>query len=347
MSGSDSIYRGGSGGNSSLYRQGGSGGASLYGSSSGPAPGAAARARRKATKKGGGGFLHGLVHAVKQTGSDLESAAVHAPGGLYAVGKAAGKDWWEGRKGTPVGRRTTRLVKEQVKATEADLKHPLRHPGYTALDVLGIGNAALGAAARVGAVGKALAGAGELGEAGAGARAAAATRAATRRPLPRPRLVSHDGVAVRLPSSAAPISRVFQHSVDRLRERFPNVPVLGAAHVVGKERLRSLRYQSEQAKAPINAFIVKARKAGLLKRVGKLGPLTHEALAKQHALRVVAEGVPIEERVRFHQAQLHEGHAGRAKNPEIAAMREKDFARGHAEQIRLNRSAHRYVRHVT
>ena len=43
---------------------------------------------------------------------------------------------------------------------------------------------------------------------------------------------------------------------------------------------------------------------------------TLDALARQHALRVVAEGVPTEGRIAFHENQLAGGFKSRAKAPE-------------------------------
>jgi hypothetical protein len=98
--------------------------------------------------------------------TDLASAAYHAPGGVYGVGKAGALDVSDiahGRVGH--GKKhpfahTGHLAKLIAAAYVTNYRHPIRyleqHPGNVGLDVFGIASAGAGAATRVGAAGEAL-----------------------------------------------------------------------------------------------------------------------------------------------------------------------------------------------
>jgi hypothetical protein len=203
--------------------------------------------------------------------------------------------------------------------------------------VLGAASLGAGTVARVGAAGKALSETGRVGE---------AAKALATRPRPAPRVLEHQGVTVKVPAAASPVMRAGQKSLDRLSHVFPNVPAIGAAGRVSREIRRENRYEAAVQRAPIDAFVAKAKQAGLLRR-GPTGQYTADALAKQHALRVVAEGVPIAKRVEFHQGELARGYHTSAKaNPSIAQMRQRDFEQGHAEQVALNQRTAKYVHHA-
>src|SRR5439155_1379811 len=97
----------------------------------------------------------GLVAGAKAGGEDLASAGGafgHAIGSKHAHGDLSFK-------------RSRAMGKAMVKQTAADLRHPLRHPGFTLLDVMAVASAGAGAGSR-------LAGAGRALRAGDGLRAA-------------------------------------------------------------------------------------------------------------------------------------------------------------------------------
>jgi hypothetical protein len=135
-SGSRSIYRTGGGSTSgSIYSGGSSGGSggSIYGGSSGNWYGGTST-RRKRTKRSSGGVLGFLG----RTFEDLKTAAVESPGGLYALGKAGWHDFSTSL--IPPSHQTPEvapIAKSMAVQTAADLRHSLRHPGYTLLDALG------------------------------------------------------------------------------------------------------------------------------------------------------------------------------------------------------------------
>src|SRR5579884_4040110 len=283
-----------------------------------------------AHSSGGGGFLGGLFHALGKAGGELVGAAEHTPGAIVHLGKLEGQalahdakqlyehptqtqsfsSFLHGNSGA--SRSLGHIEREQVTATKQDLEHPLRHPGYTLLDALGLASAGAGAVGRLGAAGRALT---TVEDVGAASRLANAGKALVQKPLPITRVVSHDGVSVKLPAADNPLTRTLQHGIDALREKFPNVPLVGAAHVVGKELGRNLRSEARRAEAPIQTMQALAGKAGMLKRTSKLGRYTADALARQHALRVVAEGVPTADRIAFHERALERGYKSAAQNP--------------------------------
>lgn len=301
-------------------------------------PGSAVAAVSPPSQGGGGGGIGGFLGKL---GSNLVSAAEHAPGGALAIGKAIGHDIVNPliHPGPHSGGETFGIASAAAKQTRADLSHPLRNPGYTALDALGLLSGGAGAAARLGAAGRALSAA---DEAGMLERLSNAGKALATKPAPVTRLISHDGITVKLPAADNPLTRTIQHGIDTLRQAHPNVPLIGAARMVGKEIQRGLRYEGMRAKAPIDTMNALAGKAGMLKRTAT-GRLTGDALARQHALRVVAEGVPTEERIAYHQGALTKGYSSAATNPAIRAMRESTFTSGHEEQIGLNRAAQKYL----
>jgi hypothetical protein len=304
-------------------------------------------------KKHGGGFFHGLVHAPGRVASDLYHAAVSSPAAGYTLAKHGVQDvagtvetlvpavrhrgqiGAAGRSAPPKTGRLAADVKAVGQQTVEDIKHPLRHPGYTLLDVLGAASFGAGVASRLGAAGKALAETGRVGD---------AAEALATRPRPAPRVLEHQGVRVKVPAAASPVTRAAQKGLDRLSHAFPDVPAIGAAGRVSRELRRETRHEANLRRAPVDAFVAKAKAAGMLRR-GPTGHFTDEALAKQHALRVVAEGVPTPKRIEFHRGELKRGyHVSARQNEAIAQMRQRDFETGHAEQVRLNLRARGYLR---
>jgi len=112
--------------------------------------------------------------------SNIKDAAVYAPYGLYKGAEAVAKDEYYGLQGdVKHSQHTTDLLKAMGKSTVEDIRHPLRNPGYTALDALALLSAGAGTASRIGAAGEAARAASATGE-GATAWSRAAKAALTR-----------------------------------------------------------------------------------------------------------------------------------------------------------------------
>src|SRR6266511_2372422 len=80
---------------------------------------------------------------LSKTVGDLATAAIHAPAGLYTTGKAVGQDVAathvsKGHKPDFSFKRSRAISKAIGKSTAEDVRHPLRHPGYTLLDALAL-----------------------------------------------------------------------------------------------------------------------------------------------------------------------------------------------------------------
>lgn len=94
-----------------------------------------------------------------QIGADIGAMGRDAPRGYYELLKAGALDtrdyWWNPEPGKTQFPRTRRLGGGLLQSLAEDIRHPLRHPGYTAMDLaVGAGTAvkipaALGRAARV------------------------------------------------------------------------------------------------------------------------------------------------------------------------------------------------------
>jgi hypothetical protein len=312
------------------------------------------------------GILGTIGHIAGQTGTDLYDVARHSVGGAIAAGsivkdvavedaKAARHplrtqsthDFLHGKKGS-AREKLGKLEADSARGTGHDLAQPFRHPGDPHLGNFGL--AALGIASLgAGTVARG-AEAARAAEAASGvSKAAAAVRGFREGPNPGMRTFTHDGVEAQIPASRNAFVRKAQRQIiDPLRQAFPDVPVLGSAATVGRASHKALLRDKSVADAMPAAFVAKAKAAGMLARNKKLGKPTADALAKQHALRVVAEGVPVEQRLATHNDYLNRGYNASAKtDPEIAAMREKHFVQGHNEQIGLNEAAAKWVRTVT
>jgi hypothetical protein len=282
-----------------------------YAGSGGGGPYSWSETPKKPKPKSTGGFLGSVGHLLGQTLDDLETAAVEAPGGLYHLGRALTHDVfvdpWTHRhdEGFRILPHTTPIVKGMAESTAADLRHPLRHPGYTLLDLIALGSLGAGSASRIGAAGRA-------SRAGEGASAVA--RSLIRAPEPPPRVFQLGGLQVQGLYSRNPALRGAQRLLDRARVRFPEAP-LGRRlpSRIGFELGERRRILESVERAPAEA---------LAKRTKYL------TLPQQTALRVVAEGQPIESRVAFHERKLAEGVGSAA---------------GHRKQIRLLQAARKYV----
>lgn len=322
----------------------------------------------------GGGILGGIGHALgiaghiaAQTGGDFYSAAEHSVGGLIAAGSAAGHDVANQvlHPNTHTSEFFTKVIVPMGKGAVGDVKQAYNHPsdphlGNLLLDAFGIASLGFGAGARLGAAGKVLTAAKDAGTVGkvvAGGGDFASTpstlsnvaKALVTQPKAGVRTFTHEGVPVEVPASRSSLTRAAQKTVlDPLRQRFPDVPRLGAAATVQRNLGKADRAAKRVADSVPAAFVRTAKQAGLLKRTPGKAFVTYtpDALARQHALRVVAEGVPAADRIAAHQGLLDQGYKSAATNPEVAAFKEKNFTAGHQEQIALNQSVGRYVHDV-
>lgn len=274
-------------------------------------------AKGAAPKKGGGGggFLHGVGRALGQTYKDLEQAAVSSPAGLVTLGRAASHDT-AGVLGhlpgaSPYAKKSrgaselAPIAKGLAIQTKHDFEHPLSHPGNTLLDVLSVASLGGGFAARAGAVGR-VARAGE----GAGAIARAATTAPrVSRVL---RYTNAEGKTFSVQAGAyakSPAVRQVQKALDSIRAKHPYARV-------------GLRTQIERVGAQNRANV------GVLDKVAqipaaRLRASTRKLTDIQHtALRVAAEGAPIDDRVATLQKALAvaKPRQARALKQEIALL---------------------------
>src|SRR5438105_9330276 len=159
---------------------------------------------------------------------------------------------------------------------------------------------------------------------GEGADAGALARAALARPTLGPRVLEHGDLAVRAghyPASAVGVARKLLDQAQALAPekrllpfRYRNLP-----ERVGPELVQTRRFRDAIAKAP----------AGALTAVGK-----KLSTPQQVALRVVAEGVPIVDRIAFHERQLADGGLSRK------------FADATRKQVALLQTATQYVHDV-
>lgn len=318
-----------------------------------------------------GGFLstvehigHDVVHnpathIAAKTAVGLDSDIEHLPAGVFKFGKDAitpshvqgapslGKQWADlfehGKLDTlhtdPLAKDLGAMKGSTIKSI-TDPHYMAEHPDQVVLNALALASGGAAVAGRVADAGKILSAA---DEAGAGSKLARAGKALVTKPAPVTRLISHDGMTTELPAASNPLTRTVQRATDQLRERFPDVPLVGAAKVVSRANAQEMAAAEKYARVPVDTMVTKAKQAGMLSRVGKLGPLTKDALARQHAIRVVAEGVPTDVRIAKHES-LIDGHVpSRAQDPAIRAMRDSTVVKGHQEQIGLNDAAKPYL----
>jgi hypothetical protein len=229
----------------------------------------------------GGGLFGGIGHVFSQAGADIYHAAVDSPKGLYELGKgvvqtveqhplaaAYAPSLWTAivrDKSNPLHKTAVAMAQQTVQ----DVRHPLRHPGYTALDLAAVASVGAGAGARLGAAGRAL----KTGESiGAAVREVSAPKTLTMR--------AHGATAVR-PASRATLTRVVQTQINDLRNRFPDarLPIKTQTQRVGKRLAETRSIDYKLRTAPAQALRYKGR---------KIKPFSPEGMA----MRAVAEGTP-------------------------------------------------------
>lgn len=204
------------------------------------------------------------ISVINRAADQLAEAAIYSPLGLY-------------RAVTQDPRTTVRQVAHGI---AEDFRHPGRYPGFLALDLLALGTGGAGAVARGAAAARAI-------EAG-GARAAAS--ALMHAPEPGVHTLRSGRLEVDVPLSRNALARSAQRAAfgvtERLAERTPGGRAERAlTRTMGKQLTAERRITDAVARGD----------AAALARVGR-----KLSAPQQVALRVVAEGTPIEERILYH-----------------------------------------------
>jgi hypothetical protein len=202
------------------------------------------------------------------------------------------------------------ILEPMARSTIEDFRHPGSHPGFLALDLLALGSAGAGAGVRVAAAGKAA----KAGKAGA------AAKALVRTPEPKPRILRHEKFEVPAPAMRNPAMRKAQELADAARRRFPErrLGLRTQPERVGFERVQNRRIEEAIQRFP--AVALAARGKGL-------------TAAENTALRAVAEGTSLEERIAFHRKRLK-------------TARNRAERRGINKQLALLEAARPYVKRV-
>jgi hypothetical protein len=249
----------------------------------------------------------GAERIVGQTLLDLSDAAIHSPGGAVAAGRAVAHDVGQAAHGHPDFKHSRAIAAAMAKGTVEDLRHPLRHPGFTALDLFAALSAGAGTAARVGAVGKA-ARAGELGT---------AAKALVKAPLPGTRTYRHGDLEVETPNSKNALVRGLQKAHARQVNKTGDEG--RQAKVVGKHLTQHNRVVTAVERSGAEALAARGR------------PLS---TPQETALRAVEEETPLETTIAMHERELATAKKGSQKHRDLR------------QKILLARAAQRYVENV-
>lgn len=214
-----------------------------------------------------GGRPKGLEKAVLQGTKDVLDIAYNAPGGIVELGKAPTKDLMAvkpkrfGGKGDLSFKRSRALGKAMAVGTYEDLRHPLRHPGYTLSDVLALGTAGASGVSRVAAAGKAIK-AGE-GVGRAIARPGHAGGSLLHKPIARETTLRQGDLTVHRLEPDNPLLRPLHRARTKRLQKQIDQPiqattaigklherVAGAHNAIGRELRAGERITTDLAKAP-------------------------------------------------------------------------------------------------
>ncbi len=269
-------------------------------------------------KKSGGGFLGDVGHFFSQTATDFKDVALGFPGAIKDLGSATYHDVKsvvQHPNSNLHHYKLTGIGEGVAKGIWEDFKHPLRHPGYTILDAIAIASTGAGAVSRVGAVGR-LAKAAEVGDP---LRASKVIKTLLKGPEP-------GRIAYKLPGSKGVVEKpAFKSALGRTGQRAFRDFLQSGAKGTRRHTFLEGRISKEIARE-IRTSTVRASASGTkLLNVGK-----GLKQAEETALRVKAEGVPIKERIAFHQAK-------------IKGVGSSLFKKRHEKQIRLLEAAQKYV----
>ena len=292
--GQDTLKRLQAGGSAPASSSGYAGQATLARLRGGTAP-----AAKKKPQPAGGGLFGTLERIVPQTGSDLYHAAVNLPAGIAYLAKAPTLAAYylatgQHEKAAQNAQQAhDALVSGLAAQVKQDVQHPLRHPGYTGLDVLSVAAPAASGAARVGAAGRVAA---------EGGRVADVARALTAAPEIAPRALTSGGLTVNPETSRSVLGASMQKATDAAIQKVAGrepatrtgtfVQRAGEARLnkrIGKVVSTQARMQTQIAKGPGQALIAIGK---------KLSP------GEQKALQVVAEQAPIDQRITAASARV-------------------------------------------
>jgi hypothetical protein len=249
----------------------------------------------------------GVERVVGQTLLDLSDAAIHAPGGAYATGKAVGQDVNAAVHGQHSFKHTRAIAAAMAKGTLQDVQHPLRHPGFTLLDALAAASAGAGAVSRAGEAGRALR-AGEVGQ---------AAKAVVKGPLPGTRTYTHNGLEVETPNSKNALLRAGQKTHARIVNQSENVG--RQAKVAGKHLHQKERAITAVERAPADALAARGKRL---------------STPQETALRAVHEQTPLEATIKMHEGELAKAKRGSQRFINLQ------------RQIALHHAAKRYVENI-
>lgn len=241
-----------------------------------------------ATKRSGGGILDTLKHVATQTPSDLYHAAVNIPAGVYQLGKTevlADKYAVQHPSSiihnspNPYIAQEQGLLKGLAQQTATSFEHPLRNPGYTALNALPVAAGAARAAEVAGIV-KAV-----------------------------PRTVSVNDLTVSLPSSRSALGRLGQKATDTATARSERL----SARKIGKAVTAQGRTREAMHRGPAAALAKMGKKLSpgeqkALQVVAEQAPLDRRIVAA--SARVIGAKDPLA-RAR-HQTELDLLHQAKA-----------------------------------
>jgi len=246
---------------------------------------------------------------------DLITAAVYSPVGMVRAGGALKGDIGSTIHGKPTLRRSGKIAKAVGTGIKQDFQHPLRHPGFTALDISGLASAGVGTGARIGAAGRAIAAGESVGR--ALTKRTSEGGSVLHRPPAGRRTYQLNGLKAEVPNSRNPLIRAGQKAHARALNARPESRAL--AKRVGGALQAERRVTEPAARAGAAATAHRGRRL---------------STPQQTALRVVAEGQPIAERIRFHQEQ-----AAKAKLGSRELLQ-------HRNEVALLTAARRYVHNV-
>lgn len=181
---------------------------------------------------------------VGQFGRDIVSTAVGVPAGLAASFEAIGKDAAASvRERRPTLRNTGRIAEATRGMLVEDMRHPLRRPGLTFLDLLAVGSAGAIGAARVPALAGRVAANLRAGSAARAARAASGQRltgAQVAKKLGRSYVKGYVEMGKAAGRAVSPA-----HQLDRMQRHLsrdePLRPLYGTSYVAGTTRTLSNR----------------------------------------------------------------------------------------------------------
>lgn len=242
------------------------------------------------------GILATIGHVLSQSAIDVKDMALGIPAGLKQIHLALAAA--DPSNPTHWGKHDTTkletLGRAYLSALQEDVQHPLRHPGFTAADLLPFVSAGAGAAVRVSAASRAAA----LGESGA--------EAFLRNPAKAARvLTGPTGATAKGHYSRSGLGYASQRAIDRAMQA--QAWKGGKAETLLNKRIEKWQHrQARVEEAVLNANVNKLLGAGRKLSNGE-----------SRALRFVANDIPLDRQFAADQARIDEirNRVPTAKNP--------------------------------